>query len=163
MAETWDGGSESEDREGRRTHGNGAQDGNGEGHAISDNSEHLRFAVADLETNSDFGFFQPSRGSGVPASWPATALRSSAWWNRIQQIAGAATASLFAGFAPALAMAALWHTAEAAPLAFVFTFAIALAHAIFLALPLFIALRAKRWINVITCVVFGFAVCAVPY
>jgi hypothetical protein len=59
-------------------------------------------------------------------------------------------------------MAALWHTAEAAPLAFVFTFAIALAHAVFLGLPLFMVFRAKRWINVITCVVFGFAVGAVP-
>src|SRR5260370_35549168 len=145
MAETWDGGSESEDREGRRTHGNGAQAANAEGHAISDNSEHLRFAVADLETNSDFGFFQPSRGSGVPASWPATALRSSAWWNRIQQIAGAAPASLFAGFPPALPMAPLWRTAEAAPLAFVFTFAIALAHPVFLGLPLFLVFRAQRW------------------
>ncbi len=162
MTQTSERGIESEHSEGRRTHGNGAQAANAEGHAISDNSEHLRFAVADLETNSDFGFFQPSRGSGVPASWPATALRSSAWWNRIQQIAGAATASLFAGFAPALAMAALWHTAEAAPLAFVFTFAIALAHAVFLGLPLFMVFRAKRWINVITCVVFGFAVGAVP-
>ena len=47
---------------------------------------------------------------------------------RIQQIAGAATAFLFAGLAPALVMAALWHTAQIAPIVFAFTFAIALGH-----------------------------------
>ena len=77
---------------------------------------------------------------------------------RIQQIAGAATAFLFAGLAPALVMAALWHTAKIAP----FTFAIALGHAVLLGLPLFLVFRSKGWINVMTCVVFGFAVGAVP-
>jgi|SRR5258706_15824951 hypothetical protein len=59
-------------------------------------------------------------------------------------------------------MAALWHTAEIAPLAFVFTFVIALAHAVLFGLPLFLVFRSKGWINIMTCVVFGFAFGAVP-
>jgi hypothetical protein len=47
-----------------------------------------------------------------------------------EQIAGIGTALVFAGLALALVMAVLWHTAEVAPLAFIFTFAIALAHAV---------------------------------
>jgi hypothetical protein len=35
-------------------------------------------------------------------------------------------------------MAALWHAAKVAPFAFTFTFAIALSHAVFLGLPLFL-------------------------
>jgi hypothetical protein len=65
------------------------------------------------------------------------APRRGAWW-RIQQIAGVATALLSAGLAPALVMAALWHAAKVAPFAFTFTFAIALSHAVFLGLPLFL-------------------------
>jgi hypothetical protein len=105
-----------------------------------------------------------SLGIGVPASKSATEPRSHAWWDksRIEQIAGAAAAVLLAGLAPALVMAALWHTAEIAPLAFVFTFAIALAHAVLFGLPLFLVFRSKGWINIMTCVVFGFAVGAVP-
>jgi hypothetical protein len=48
------------------------------------------------------------------------------------------------------------------PLAFIFTFAIALAHAVLFGLPLFLVFRSKGWINITTCVVFGFAVGAVP-
>jgi hypothetical protein len=81
---------------------------------------------------------------------------------RIEQIAGSATAFLFAGLAPALVMSALWHTAEIAPLAFVFTFAIALAHALLFGLPLFLVFRSRGWINSMTRVAFGFAVGAVP-
>jgi hypothetical protein len=80
----------------------------------------------------------------------------------MQQIAGTATAFLFAGLAPALVMAAVWHTAEIAPLAFVFTFAIGLAHAVCLGLPLFLVFRSMRWINIMSCVVFGFVVGALP-
>jgi hypothetical protein len=67
----------------------------------------------------------------------AMAPRRGAWW-RIQQIDGVATALLSAGLAPALVMAALWHAAKVAPFAFTFTFAIALSHAVFLGLPLFL-------------------------
>src|SRR5258707_14215211 len=107
---------------------------------------------------------QRSLGIGVPARRSATEPRSSAWWDelRIEQIAGTGAALLSAGLTPALVMAALWHTAEIAPLAFVFTFAVALAHAVVLGLPLFLVFRSKGWINVMTCVVFGFAVGAVP-
>jgi hypothetical protein len=80
----------------------------------------------------------------------------------IEKIGGAATAFLFAGLAPALVVAALWHSAEIASLAFVCTFTIALAHAILFGLPLFLVLRSKGWINIMTCVVFGFALGAVP-
>src|SRR5260370_35537866 len=59
-------------------------------------------------------------------------------------------------------MAALWPAVDIAPLALVFTFAVALAHAVVLGLPLFLVFRSKGWINVMTCVVFGFAVGAVP-
>jgi hypothetical protein len=79
----------------------------------------------------------------------------------IEQIAGAATAFLFAGLAPALVVAALWHTAEIAPLAFVFTFTIALAHAILFGLPLFLLLRSKGWINIMTLSFLGSP--SVPY
>jgi len=104
------------------------------------------------------------RGIGLAATRSATEPRPGAWWHelRMQQIAGAATAFLFAGLAPALVMAALWHTAKIAAFAFAFTFAIALGHAVLLGLPLFLVFRSKGWINVMTCVVFGFAVGAVP-
>ena len=103
-------------------------------------------------------------GIGVPASRSATALRPSTWWDkvRIQQIASAATAFLFAGLAPALVMAALWHTTKVAPMIFAITFAVALGHAVLLGLPLFLVFRSKGWINVMSCVVFGFAVGAAP-
>jgi hypothetical protein len=105
-----------------------------------------------------------SLGIGVPASRSATAPQPNARWDELwmQQIAGATTALLFAALAPALVMAALWHTAEVAPIAFVFTFVIALGHAVLLGLPLFLVFRSKGWINVMTCVVLGFAVGAVP-
>jgi hypothetical protein len=108
----------------------------------------------------------PGQRNRVPsaASRSATAPRPSAWWDkmRIQQIAGAATAFLFAGLAPALVMAALWHMAKIAPIIFAFTFAIALGHAVLFGLPLFLVLRSKGWINVMSCVIFGFAIGAVP-
>jgi hypothetical protein len=59
-------------------------------------------------------------------------------------------------------MAALWYTAKIAPTAFAFTFAIALGHAVLFGLPLFLVFRSKGWVNVMTCVVFGFFVGAVP-
>jgi hypothetical protein len=99
------------------------------------------------------------RGIGVPASRSPTAPRPSAWWGelRIRQIAGAATALLFAGLAPALVMASLWRMTKIAPVAFVFTFAIALGHAVLLGLPLFLIFRLKGWINVMSCVAVGAA------
>ena len=137
MPQTLEPGIKSEHSEGKRTGGDGAQT-----------------TTAELR----------SPGIGVPASKPASEPRSSAWWDklRIEQIADTATAFLFAGLAPALVMAALWQTAEIAPLAFVFTFGIALAHAVLFGLPLFLVFRSKGWINILTCVVFGFAVGAVP-
>jgi hypothetical protein len=164
MTQTPEPGIKSEHGEGERTRENGAQTTNAERHAIRDNSEHLRFAIADLEANSSPRFVQHSRGIGVPAGRSAMAPRPTAWWDelRIQQIAGAATAFLFAGLAPALVMAALWYTAKIARTAFAITFAIALSHAVLLGQPLFLVFRSKGWINVMTCVVFGFAVGAVP-
>jgi hypothetical protein len=100
--------------------------------------------------------------NAVPLGYSTPALRSNAWRDRIEQIAGVATAGVFASLAPALMMAALWHTAQVAPVAFVFTFVIALAHAVLLGLPLFLVLRSKGLVNVVTSVVFGFAVGAVP-
>jgi hypothetical protein len=100
--------------------------------------------------------------NAVPAGCSTPAARSNAWRDRIEQIAGVATAVLCAGLAPALVMAALWHTAEVVPLAFAFTFVIALAHALLLGLPLFLVLRSKGLVNVVTTVVFGFAVGAAP-
>jgi hypothetical protein len=79
-----------------------------------------------------------------------------------QRIAGAAAAFLFAGLAPALVMAALWHTAKVAPIAFSFTFAVALSHAVLLGLPLFLVFQSMGWINAMSCVVFGFAVGSAP-
>jgi hypothetical protein len=100
----------------------------------------------------------------VPASTSGTAPRPSAWWDKawIKQIVDTATALLFAGLAPALVMAALWRTTKIAPTVFAITFAIALGHAVFLGLPLFLILRSRRWINVMSCVVFGFAIGAAP-
>jgi hypothetical protein len=161
MTQTSEPGIKSRHSEDDWARGDGAQTTTAERPAISDKSEHLQFA--DLETNSDFGFFH-SAGNSVPASRLATAPGSSARWNRlrIDRIVGTATAFLFAGLAPALVMAALWHTAEVVPLVFIFTFAIALAHAVLLGLPLFLVFRRRGWINITTCVVFGFAVGAVP-
>jgi hypothetical protein len=137
MPQTLEPGIKSKHSEGKRTGGDGAQTTNAE----------LR-----------------SPGIGVPASKSTTEPRSSAWWDkfRMEQIGGAATAFLFAGLVPALVMATLWHRAEIAPLAFVFTFGIALAHAVLFGLPLFLVFRSKGWINILTCVVFGFAIGAVP-
>jgi hypothetical protein len=81
---------------------------------------------------------------------------------RIELIARPAAALVFAGLAPALAMIALWHTAELAPIVFILTFVIALAHAVVVGLPLFLAFQSKGWINIMTCIVVGFAVGAVP-
>ena len=81
---------------------------------------------------------------------------------RIQRGARVAAALLFAGLAPALVMAALWHAAKIAPVVFAFTFAIAFYHAVFFGLPLFLVFRLKGWINVMSCVVSGFVVGAVP-
>ncbi len=100
--------------------------------------------------------------NAVPLGCSTPALRSNAWRDRMQQIAGVATAVLCAGLAPALVVAALWHTAEVAPIAFVFTFVIALAHAGLPGLLLFLVLQSKGRVNVVTCVVVGFAVGAVP-
>jgi hypothetical protein len=106
------------------------------------------------------------RGSltDADAARPATAPRPSAWWDelRTQHIAGTGTALLFAGLAPALVMTALWHTAEITPFIFTLTFAIAFGHAVLLGLPLFLVFRSTSWINLTTCVVFGFAVGAAP-
>jgi hypothetical protein len=137
MTQTLESGIKSEHSKGKRTGGHGAR---------TTNAEHRSFGI------------------GMPARRWATESRSSAWWDELQieQIAGTATAFLFAALAPALVMAALWHTAEIAPVAFVFTFAVALVHAVVLGLPLFLVFRSKGWINVMTCVVFGFAVGAVP-
>jgi hypothetical protein len=102
--------------------------------------------------------------AACPRAGRATGPRPGAWWEelRTQHIGGIRTALLFAGLAPALVMAALWHTAEIAPFIFTFTFAIALGHAVLLGLPLFLVFRSKGWINVATCVAFGFAVGALP-
>jgi hypothetical protein len=137
MTQTSEPGIKSEHSKGKRTGGHGAR---------ATNAEHRPLGI------------------GVPARRWATESRSGTWWDelRIEQIAGTATAFLFAGLAPALVMAALWHTAEIAPFAFVFTFAVALVHAVVLGLPLFLVFRSKGWINVMTCVVFGFAVGAAP-
>ena len=48
------------------------------------------------------------------------------------------------------------------PVLFAFTFAIAFYHAVFFGLPLFLVFRLKGWINVMSCVVSGFVVGAVP-
>jgi len=100
----------------------------------------------------------------LPASTSAPAPRPGAWWAkaRIKQIADAAASFLFAALAPASVMAALWYTTKIAPMVFAITFAIALAHAVLLGLPLFLVFRSKGWVNVMTCVVFGFFVGAVP-
>jgi hypothetical protein len=59
--------------------------------------------------------------------------------------ASVAAAFLFAGLAPALVVAALWHAAKIASAVFAFTFAIALYHAVFFGLPLFLVFRSKGW------------------
>jgi hypothetical protein len=98
----------------------------------------------------------------APASRSAAAPRLSAWRDVLQEIAGATAAFAFAGLARALALAAFWHEAKIAFLAFTFIFAVALDHALLLGLPLFLIFRSKGWINVMLCVVFGFAVGSAP-
>jgi hypothetical protein len=99
-----------------------------------------------------------------PGIHATLACRPLAWWENpwIQQFVGVAVAFLFASLAPALVMAALWLTTEIALTVLMFTFAIALGHAILLGLPLFLIFRSKGWINVMLCVVVGFAVGAAP-
>ena len=121
---------------------------------------------------------ESEQGERTPASWtqtinaepmlptgsPPQRPRPGAWWDepRIQPIVRTGTALLFAGLAPALVMAARWHTAEIGPFTFTFTFAIALGHAILLGLPLFLVFRSVSWINVTTCIALGFVVGAAP-
>jgi hypothetical protein len=90
MTQTLEPGIKREHSKGKRTGGHGAR---------TTNAEHR------------------SLGIGVPASRSATAPQPNARWDELwmQQIAGATTALLFAALAPALVMAALWHTAEVAP------------------------------------------------
>jgi hypothetical protein len=113
-----------------------------------------------------FAALHPNAGS-VESACPQTgqprhATRRTEDKFRIQRVASVAAAFLFAALAPALVMAALWHAAKIASVVFAFTFAIALYHAVFFGLPLFLVFRLKRWINVMSCVVSGFAVGAVP-
>jgi hypothetical protein len=82
--------------------------------------------------------------------------------NDKEKVMDVAAAFLFAGLAPALVAAALWHAAKIASAVFAFTFAIALGHAVLFGLPLFLVFRSKGRINVISCVIFGFAIGAVP-
>ena len=105
---------------------------------------------------------QPLPGSGGAASRAVSNPRSSAQRHRlrIELIARPGAALVFAGLAPALAMIALWPTA--APIVFILTFVIALAHAVVVGLPLFLVFQSKGWINVMTCIVVGFAIGAVP-
>jgi len=134
------------------------------------NAEPVLSATAASSTGSiwkrirAFVLFNIRVRAACPRAGRATAPRPSAWWDelRTQHIAGTGTALLFAGLAPALAMAAFWHTAEIVPFIFTFTFAIALGHAVLLGLPLFLVFRSMSWINLTTCVVFGFAVGAAP-
>jgi hypothetical protein len=102
--------------------------------------------------------------AACPHAGRATAPRPSAWWDALwmEHIAGIATALLFAGLAPALVISAIWHTAEIAPCIFIFTFAIALGHAVLLGLPLFLVFRSIGWINLTTCIGLGFAVGVAP-
>jgi hypothetical protein len=65
MTQTSEPGIKSRHSEDDWARGDGAQTTTAERPAISDKSEHLQFA--DLETNSDFGFFH-SAGNSVPAS-----------------------------------------------------------------------------------------------
>ena len=69
MTKTSEPGIISEHSEGERTRGNGAQTINAERHAMSDNSEHLRSAIADLETNAGFGFRRSSRAVFAMLLW----------------------------------------------------------------------------------------------
>jgi hypothetical protein len=66
MTQTPEPGIKSEHAEGERTRENGAQPTNAERHAIRDNSEHLRFAIADLEANSGPGLFNIRVESACP-------------------------------------------------------------------------------------------------
>jgi hypothetical protein len=97
-----------------------------------------------------------------PGGQPRHATQRTVDKLRIQRVVTVAAAFLFAALVPASVMAALWHAAKIASLVFAFTFAIALYHAVFLGLPLFLVFRLKGWINVMSCVVSGFAVGAVP-
>jgi hypothetical protein len=112
------------------------------------------------------GALHPDSGSGESACPQAGQLRRATQRTvdkfRIQRVASVAAAILFAALAPALVMAALWHATKIASVVFAFTFAIAFYHAVFFGLPLFLVFRLKGWINVMSCVVAGFAVGAVP-
>jgi hypothetical protein len=66
------------------------------------------------------------------------------------------------GLAPAVLMTAIWSNSTVAPLVFVFTFLIALGHAVLLGLPIFLIFQSRGWIGVTACVVLGFAIGAVP-
>jgi hypothetical protein len=123
-------------------------------------------SVAPGRTDRYDGALHPGSGSvesACPqADQPRHATQRTVDKFRIQRVGSVAAALLFAGLAPALVMAALWHAAKIASLVFAFTFAIALYHAVFFGLPLFLVFRSKGWINVMSCVVSGFAVGTVP-
>ena len=77
---------------------------------------------------------------------------------RLQHLAALMAAFLFAALVPALAFALFAGSSTLLPFALVVT----LAHAVLFGLPLFLLLRAKGWINLLTCIGGGFLIGAIP-
>jgi hypothetical protein len=90
----------------------------------------------------------------------ALVARGHAW--RLQRVSSTATAIVFSGLAPAVLMTAIWTDPRVAPLAFVFTFIIALSHAVLFGLPIFLILQSRGWTGITACVLLGFDIGAVP-
>jgi hypothetical protein len=71
-------------------------------------------------------------------------------------------ASLALAALMAAAMAMTWHRTAIAALVFAFTFLIALGHATFFGMPLFLIGKSREWVSLASCVVAGGAVGALP-
>ena len=88
----------------------------------------------------------------------------------IASLCASLVASLLASFAASLALAALmaaamavtWHRTAIAALVFAFTFFVALGHATLFGPPLFLIGKSREWISLVSCIVAGGAVGALP-
>src|SRR5262249_10829096 len=98
------------------------------------------------------------RGSCEVAARTRLSRRAACTMRLFRLAATAFIAVLAAALAPGIVFAALTRSLAAGTFAFV----IALPHALVLGLPLFLLLRAKKWVNAASSIAVGFAVGALP-
>jgi hypothetical protein len=123
----------------------------------------VRFEMSYPIDHTEFRRSPPLRGTHASQPEPVGDAE-------IASLCASLFASLLASLAASLALAALmaaamavtWHRTAIAALVFAFTFCIALGHATLFGLPLFLIGKSREWISLISCIVAGGAVGALP-